>query len=301
MDASRCKTASRLLAALPLSFLLLLPSLVSADPAAAATPQEVCAAQYAAAQAAKARIAAHNARPHQFVVPRDQAAADAYDAEAKDLTATQDKAVAAYMSCFNAMMALADAAGTGDLNFKEPTPGKRAEIERGKQRLGSGWTPLPPPRSGANWQVPKNSPLRPLFDAVRKDNPGSVPYTYFKGGTKLTAGAPDPAYPRSSGRLIEASRNGRLKISADHIVPLSELVQMPGFTKLSADYMFIITRAPINFQWLSAASNLSKQSRSAAYVTGADLRWINSQVALEQDVRGKLQTAIDQLLKIQGN
>ncbi|WP_280687372.1 hypothetical protein [Kitasatospora sp. GAS204B] len=297
----RLKTASRLLTALPVSLLLLASPLVSAAPAGAATPQDICAPQYAAAQDVRAQIAAHNAQPHEFIVPREQAAADAYDAEAAALRTKQDQATAAYTACFNAMMALADAAGTGDLNFKEPTPAKRAEIQNGKQRVGSGWTPPPPPRAGANWQVPKNSPMRPLFDALRKDNPGSVPYDYFKGGTKLTAGAPDPAYPASSGRLIEAGPNGRLKISADHIVPLSELVQMRGFTKLSADNMFIISRAPLNFQWLSAASNLSKQSRSAAFVTGADPRWIASQQALENDVRSKLQAAIDQLLQSQGD
>lgn len=273
--------------------------LTSAPPAAAAGAPDLCSAQYAAAQAVQARISAHNAEPHEFT-PEQEGAYAAYNAEAASLNAEKAKATAGYTACFDAMMALADTTGSGNLNLKDLTPTRRAQIDAGKQRLGPGWTPPPPPAPGKNWRIPLGSPLRPLFIALRAGNPGGLPYSYLKGGMKLPVGAPDPAYLPSSGRIIRANAQGGPAVSADHIVPLAELIQMPRFRELSVENMFLITRSPLNFQWLSFASNCSKQSRSVAYMTGVDPRWQASQVALESQVRSKLQAAIDQLLKSQG-
>ncbi|MEW2308918.1 hypothetical protein AB0918_09830 [Streptomyces sp. NPDC006864] len=274
--------------------------LCTAPPAVASSPTELCAPQYAAAQAVQARIKIHNAQPHRFT-PQQSGAFAAYNAEAKALNTENAKAVAAYTACFQAMMAMVDATGAGSMNLKDLTPTKRTQIDNAKRRLGTGWTPPPPPTPGKNWRVPKSSPARPMYDALRAGNPGNLPYTYLKGGTKLTVGRPDPAYPASSRRVIMPNARGNPKISADHIVPLAELMQMRGFTKLSTENMFIISRAPINFQWLSSAANLSKQSRSAAAMTGVDPKWQASQVTLENETRKKLQDIIAQLLKGQGN
>ncbi|WP_327333122.1 hypothetical protein [Streptomyces anulatus] len=273
--------------------------LCTAPPAVASSPTELCAPQYAAAQAVQARIKTHNAQPHRFT-PQQSGAFAAYNAEAKALNTENAKAVAAYTACFQAMMAMLDATGAGSMNLKDLTPTKRTQIDDAKRRLGTGWTAPPPPKPGKNWRVPKSSLARPMYDALRAGNPGNLPYTYLKGGTKLTVGQPDPAYPASSRRVIMPNARGNPKISADHIVPLAELMQMRGFTKLSAENMFIISRAPINFQWLSSAANLSKQSRSAAAMTGVDPKWQASQVTLENETRKKLQDIIDQLLKGQG-
>lgn len=74
---------------------------------------------------------------------------------------------------------------------------------------------------------------------------------------------------------------------------------MRGFMKLTPKNMYVVSRAPLNFQWLSKSANESKQSRSAAHVSGADPKWIRDQIALENETRKKLQDIIDQLLKSQ--
>jgi hypothetical protein len=113
-------------------------------------------------------------------------------------------------------------------------------------------------------------------------------------------GAPDPAYPTSTGRTFGTNAAGGSAASPDHIIPLAEIVNMPGFTRLKAEYMYVVTRAPVNYQWLSRGANSAKQSRSVAGMSGVDPVWQAEQIALEQEVRAKLQDIINKLLTIQG-
>jgi hypothetical protein len=73
--------------------------------------------------------------------------------------------------------------------------------------------------------------------------------------------------------VIGRNASGGSAVSPDHIVPLAEIVNMPGFTRLSPQNMDVVTRAPVNFPWLSWPANLSKQSRSVAAMTGVDPVW----------------------------
>jgi hypothetical protein len=276
--------------------------LIALGPPAAAAPSppaSLCAAQTAALLSLRQRIAAHNAKPHVFQVPRQAAALAAYNAEAARLTAEKATVTANLKTCIDAMEELADSANTS-LEL-EPLPSDvRAKIVAAKANIPTNWTPPSPPPTGKNWTVPKGTPLRPLYDVLRYDNPEQVGIATLRGAPRPRVGAPDPAYPLSSNQVFGTSARGLGKASPDHIVPLAQIVNMPGFTRLSPENMYVVTRAPINFQWLSDKSNKSKQSRSVAGMSGVDPKWQADQIALTEQVRKQLQAIIDKLLKIQG-
>ncbi|MER6049257.1 hypothetical protein ABT168_17670 [Streptomyces sp. NPDC001793] len=288
--------SKRVLAVLVVLFALL--AFVSPAEAKPVRPVDLCGAQVAAAQQLGADIRAHNARPHRFRMPEQSLAAAAYNAEKAALEARRSAVVAQLQSCMQAMRAL-EAADAGPLGLKAPVRRTLDKIEKARNQAPSNWTAPPPPRPGKNWEVPQNSPIRPLFEALRGSNPGKVGNIRLNGVDRPLATDRDTAYPASSGRRIGTWDSGNSKVSPDHIIPLAELVQMRGFTKLTAKNMYVVSRAPINFQWLSKAANESKQSRSAAYVSGADPQWISAQTTLENQTRQKLQDIIDQLLKSQ--
>jgi hypothetical protein len=94
---------------------------------------------------------------------------------------------------------------------------------------------------------------------------------------------------------IQAAR-GKSLVSADHVVPLTEIMQMPGFAELTPQNMYAVSRAPLNLQWLSRKANLAKSSRSAAYIRTADPAWQAEQVKLENTVRAQRADIIQKLL-----
>jgi hypothetical protein len=273
--------------------------LVPASPAAA-SPERLCAAQIAAVEAVQARIRVHNAKPHVFQVPRQAAAAAAYGAEAAALDAEQAAAIAQAQACIEAMTALEDAGGSS-VGLEPPSATDRARIDEAIQRIPPDWKPLPSPAPGQNWRVPRNSPVRPLFDALRRGNPGDVGNVRIRGVPRPSIGATDPAYPAGAGRVFAGpNARGQSKASPDHIIPLAEIINMPGFIRLNAVNMYAVSRAPLNYQWLSWTSNTSKQSHSVAGMSGVDPSWQAVQVRLENEVRRQLQDLINKLLKSQG-
>ncbi|MGW1372997.1 hypothetical protein ACWD6P_01795 [Streptomyces sp. NPDC002446] len=285
----------RLLVALVVLVALL--GFISPAEAKPVSPVDLCSTQIAAARQLGAEIRAHNAKPHVFP-PQQSGAAAAYNAEKASLEARRATVVAQLRACMQAMRALQDE-GAGPLGLKAPTPRTLAKLEQAKKLAPANWTAPAPPPSGKNWVVPKSSPIRPVFDALRKGNPGRVGNINLRGVARPQATDRDTAYPAASGRTIGAYNSGRSKVSPDHIVPLAELIHMRGFMQLTPRNMYVVSRANLNFQWLSKAANESKQSRSAAYVSGADPQWIKNQIALENETRRKLQDIIDQLLKSQ--
>ncbi|MFC4107023.1 hypothetical protein [Micromonospora zhanjiangensis] len=289
--------ARKTLAALA-AFVLLL-ALGTPASAAPSPPGSLCAAQTAAVLSLQQRISAHNARPHTFELPRQAGAYAAYNLEAKQLEAEKVTVNANLRTCIDAMNALADAANTS--LALQPVPSDvRAKIVAAKAGIPPNWTPPAPPPTGKNWTVPKGSPLRPLYDVLRYDNPAQIGSAILRGAPRPTIGAPDSAYPPSTGYVYGTSATGLAKASPDHIVPLAQIVNMPGFTRLSPENMYVVTRAPVNFQWLSDKANKSKQSRSVAGMSGVDETWRTDQLALTEQVREQLQDIIDKLLKIQG-
>ena len=233
-----------------------------------------------------------------FQLPRQAAALAAYNAEAEALNAQRVAAKAGLEACLDAMEALAAASETS-LDINAVPERDRLAVENAKKLVPSTFTPPPSPPVGKNWTA-KGTPLQPLYDVLRMGNPGNVGNATLRGSPRPQVGDRDPAYPASSGRTFGRNAAGESAASPDHIIPLAEIVNMRGFTELKPEYMYVVTRAPINYQWLSRGANSSKQSRSVAGMSGVDPAWQEEQIALEQQVRTQLQDIINKLLTIQG-
>ena len=85
-------------------------------------------------------------------------------------------------------------------------------------------------------------------------------------------------------------------MTVDRVVPLARLLSVEGFTKLSAESMYYVSRAPLNLQWLSRNASLSRVSGSVAAVTGTDETWFDKQIDLQTGIEQKLVTLIAQLI-----
>lgn len=267
-------------------------------------PPPECQTQHAALLTIKQQIDAHNARPHRFRLPAQAAPAAAYDAEAAQLNTAQQTALESLDICLrNAAQARALAALAGVDPDGPPMPttaptNTRQKLEDARRNIPSNWTPPPPPPAGKPWRVDKSSPLRPVYDVLRDRNPAAIGDVPLRGVPRPRADDPDPAFP---GSTIGRRPKGSVNVSPDHIVPLAELVQMPGFTLLSPDNMYAVANAPLNLQWMSGTANLQKTSRSAADILGADPQWKATQGELENEVRGRLQALIAFLVFSQGD
>ncbi|MER5218505.1 hypothetical protein ABT063_50560 [Streptomyces sp. NPDC002838] len=274
--------------------------LVVPAPAAHASPADLCAEPLAAVQAVKQKITAHNAKPHLFELPRQQAAYNAYNAEAMQLNTEQSAAVARLTVCVEAMKTLEDT-GSGSPALTQPKPADLKEIKDAAQQVPQGWQPPSPPAQGKPWRVPTGSPVRPLYRVLRDLTPQTFRNVTLGGQTRPTIGARDPAYPASSGYKVGGpDRNGLSAVSPDHVIPLAEIIHMPGFLKLTPQNMYQVVNARLNLQWLSYKANSSKSSRSVAGMTGVDPQWQANQIQLENEIRNKLLDTIKKLLESQG-
>lgn len=272
-------------------------------PVASAAPG-LCDAEIAALEAVVARIDTHNAQPHDFLLPDQAAAYNAYNAEAAQLNSEKAAALAAANSC----QAVADKVsppGGPTVQLPNPASTGMRNLEDGIGKIPSGWKPpTTVPRSpNGGVVVPKDSPVRPVYDVVRKMSPpkpseiGNVP---LQGVARPKVGDPDPAFPSGSGRTIGANKDGGPRVSPDHIVPLAELVQLPGFSQLSARNMMAVANSPLNLQWLSNAANTTKFSRSGVAIKPFDPAFTSAQHALEETARTGLLRLIRDLLALQG-
>jgi hypothetical protein len=277
-------------------------ALPSQPPPPEFVPPPECQAQHTALLAVKQQIDAHNARPHLFRLPAQAAQLAAYDAEAGQLNSAQQTAVSNLELCLQQVArarALAALAGVepGGPPVRAAAPDTRQELHEARRNIPSNWTPPPPPPSGKPWRVDSSSPVRPVYDVLRKRNPGDIGNVTLRGVPRPRAEDPDPAYPGSS---IGRRPSGSVNVSPDHIIPLAELVQMPGFTLLNPDNMYAVANAPLNLQWLSGRANLAKGSGRAADILGVDPGWQRAQDALEQEVRAQLRDLIAFLVYSQG-
>ncbi|WP_064935601.1 hypothetical protein [Mycolicibacterium peregrinum] len=258
-----------------------------ADPLA-----DSCPIQVSASQAVEAKIDSHNAIPHHFIVPRQQAEANAYDEEAARLNAEKDAANANLASCAAATSRLA-AGG----KIRVPLATTVQKMKQAQDRLGQQKPPVLPNIRG-NAKTAVWEPGRELYDALRNTSPdqealGDIP---LQGEGWPEAGSPDPAYPSGSGMMIGTNDNGTPKVEPDHIVPLARLFYIPGFIKLPPQYMYQVAHSPLNMQWLSRKANRSKQAGEAAVVTGADPDWIDKQQELELATVAELTEITKQIL-----
>lgn len=257
-----------------------------------------CAAQLQAANDLENRISAHNGQPHTFTLPDQQAAYDAYNSEAAQLNGEKNTAVANLQSCGDLVKKLLN-----NGSVKPPTQDQINRIQQGVDSVPSGFAaPATPPKSAG--QVTVVPQLTQLYRALRSGNPGttqSIGNVPFQGKGWPSVGSPNPAYPIGSGKLIQAGRFGNPAISADHIVPLAEILYLPGFLKLPPALMYQVVRAPVNLQWLSTPENIAKSSGTAARISGADPQWVNQQLNLQNSARDQLTDLIKQLLGTLGS
>ncbi len=184
----------------------------------------------------EADIARHNAQPHDFTLPQQQAAFDAYNAEKAQLDARQAQARAAGMSCEAAVKELA--AGGSPL---KPTERKVGTIDAAKGRVPPGYAAPAPPGRGSNNNVVAPKELRPLVEAVRERKLNDVVGNATLQGkpkSELAVGDPDPFRP---GHTIQGQPKNpsNPNVVVDHVVPVVRVVQMPGFLKLSAVQMYM--------------------------------------------------------------
>ncbi|SBT44452.1 hypothetical protein [Micromonospora narathiwatensis] len=267
---------------------------------ASAAPADLCAEPLAALLGVDAKIKAHNAKPHLFTLPRQQGAYAAYNAEAAKLNAELAKAKARINACIEAMKTLEDTAA-GSPELTRPRPADLKAIGDATKQVPAGWQPPAPPAPGKHWRVPPSSAVRPLYRVLRDLSPPDFRNVSLRGQPRPPIGARDPAYPASSGHTIGGpNTNGLSAVSPDHIIPLAEIIHMPGFLRLSPQNMYQVVNARVNLQWLSYKSNLSKSSRSVAGMSGVDPQWQASQLQLESAVRKQLRDTIGQLLRSQG-
>lgn len=264
-----------------------------------ADPKSFCMPQVQRVLAVRAEIEAHNARPHVFQLPRQQAALSAYNANKIRLDAAQTAARAAALNCLEAMQKLA-AEEPGGPTLRTPTPDRVKKIGDAVKNLPPGWKMPNRPGRDQSWPGPdkvKDPKGRALYDALRRDNPGNIGAVKLRGEQRPRVGDPDPAYP---GATIKANpRGGGPWVAADHIIPLTEIMRLPGFLRLNPRNMYAVTQAPVNYQWLSWSANSAKQARSVRWVKGADKTWRNDQVALQNEVRTLLIDMIRKLLASQ--
>ena len=279
---------NRILAAILAALTLLLLGTPVAQAA-----DDPCASQQAALDQVHAQIDAHNAEPHTFIVPDQQAAADAYDAEAAELDAAQTAAMEALQTCQDTLGALADA-GPNSAPLKSPSPYMRDLINKLRNQLPSNVRQYTSPDADGYWRIPKGA--RPLYLKLRQDNPGkSFGAPSLQGQPRPNIGDPDPIHPGQT--IIGKTSDPTVPaVTADHIVPIAEIMNMPGFLELDADNMYLVTRAPVNFQWMSQADNLVKSSGSAALIEDADPTWLAQQLTLHDEVKDQLAQIIQKLL-----
>ncbi|MBJ7287759.1 hypothetical protein [Williamsia sp.] len=261
------------------------------DPAA-----DICRVPIAQADADAARRDAHNARPHLFEIPAQQAASNAYDAEAAEINADLARDREALRQCDETVRRLLDA-GKSTYTPDTGSKGAQAQIARiaALPTVSSTWVPPSPPAAPRRMTVPKDSPIRGVYDILRDENPGDLGDPTFQGEPKPSVGDPDPAFGGQTIREV----NGLPDVAADHIVPLAELVQLPGFSRLTPENQWLVAHAPLNFQWMSRRANTAKNSGYAGRIKNADPKWVEEQDELQRTTRATLLELIATLIAAQ--
>jgi hypothetical protein len=248
-----------------------------------------CRAQLSEIDSVKAAISAHNAQPHTFTLPAQQAAFDAYNAEADALDARKATANQNLKSCQDAFQEVSEGG-----SLPKPTQQRIDNLNAGKSKLPPNYVPPKnPPTKGKNGPTVVDPPMKPMFESMRDPKAGNQTFKPSQPIGKV--GDPDPGIP---GKTIPGLKSDPTKpaIVPDHIVPLAQMMYMPGFIKLPGEQMYMVANSPLNLQWMSQAANSVKNAGSAARITNANPQWLEQQVALEGSTKDKLQKIIDKLL-----
>ena len=143
--------------------------------------------------------------------------------------------------------------------------------------------------------VPADSPMRPLWDAIRK-----LPCPMVKYPNVELQGEPRPEvgdiHPSQPWQPIGAKVDGSPDVSVNHIVPKVELLYLPRFLELSPEHMWEVIHGALNLQWLpTRVSRFNKGARHADDMVGVDEAWKQQQIALQHRKRSELTEIINAL------
>ncbi|MGA5543212.1 hypothetical protein ACPCIR_15275 [Mycobacterium sp. NPDC051198] len=238
----------------------------------------------------------HNSRTGS-VNAYDHAAVEVFNAEKAQLEADRSALMPRIDACDAAVEVLTPKDPSG-LQLATASAAQRLAVDNARKGIPAGYQPQSV-RKGDRETVPKGAPERPLYEALRGDNPRSVPKDVrLAGAAAPPAGAPDPVYP---GQKIGETPAGDAKVTPDHIVPLAELIKLPGFLKLTSDQMYLLSQAPLNYRWMSWTANAAENSGSAARILPEpDRNWAGKQMQLQNETRNQLRDIINNLVTANG-
>lgn len=249
----------------------------SAPPAHAQPPaiaDSVCAGPRADMAAVNQEIAVHNAKPHLFELPREQAAFDSYNAEADALDAKARAAQSRVDGCLTAAFKLGG--GPSGVAVRTPMPPSLPHL-------------IKHARTGAPDRQAEVEELVGVFDDAAQEYDDAWADQRLQGERQPEVGDADPAF---SDRPIAADSAGQPQVTPDYIIPLSDVFTMSKFMDLSPESMWMVTMSPLNRQWISDQATLAKNSPSVADYTGVQEQWLQAQLTLADQVRAQLQDAI---------
>lgn len=237
----------------------------------------VCTGPRAEAAALDREIAEHNAKPHVFDYPREQAAFDAYNAEAAALRARAAAVDARLTTCLTAALKL-----SGPVSG----PGIPAAMPAALPQL------IKSARAGVPNRQQEIEELIGVLDDAAQEYDDAWADQVLQNKEQPEAGDDDPAF---TDRTIGTDESGQPQVTPDYVIPLSDILEMPKFLQLSPESMWMVTMSPVNRQWISDQAVLAKHSPSVAQFTGVDDSWLQAQLKLADAVRQQLQDAIDML------
>lgn len=209
-------------------------------------------------------IAAHNAKPHLFELPREQAGFDAYNAEAAMLNAKGDAAQARLDSCVVAAVTLSGSPKGPGIPVAMPST-------------------LPQLIKNARFTAPSRQQevedLVGVLDDAAQEYDDEWTNQQLQDKPQPQVGDPDPAFDDQE---IGADAQGGPQVTPDYIIPLSDILAMPKFMDLNPESMWMITMSPVNRQWISDQAVLAKNSPSVAVVADVNDAWLKAQLELAQ-------------------
>jgi hypothetical protein len=245
--------------------------------------ESVCTGPRADAAALQQEIAAHNAKPHLFELPRERAAFDAYNAEAAALRSRVVAVDTRLTSCLAAALKLSGpASGPG---IPAAMPASLPQLVRSA-------------RTGAPSRQQEIEELISVLDDAAQEYDDAWADQVLQNKPQPEVGDTDPAF---DDRAIGADESGEPQVTPDYVIPLSDILEMPKFLQLSPESMWMVTMSPVNRQWISDQAVLAKHSPSVAQFAGMDDSWLQAQLKLVDTVRQQLQDAIDMLAESDQN
>lgn len=258
--------------------------------------EDYCRTQLEAYRDLKVRVAEHNAKPDTYT---NKADVEAYNAEAKQLEAEKTELQALLNECVATLNELTEKSGS-DADLKSATDAQLQEVTDAVKTLPANWSENLKPTGAKDYRVAKDAVARKLYDALDANPPGTgVGSVSLRNGARPQVGEPDARFPGLITVPTTEGYDDEPAVTADRIIPLAEVMALPGFDELSPANMWTVAHAPANLEWQSYAGNVADQSRSAALLNSPDPVWSSDREELKGQVRTQLLSLIKSLLATQ--